>query len=433
MKYYSLNNPQITASFQQAAVEGLAKDKGLYFPSEIPVLDPAFFQNIENLSSTEIALEVIKAFVGKDIPEKELELIVEQTLSFDLPVVKTTKDTYALELFHGPTLAFKDIGAGFMSRCLRSFVKDTDKKVTVLVATSGDTGSAVANGFYKVKGVDVVILYPKGKVSAVQEKQLTTLGENITALEVDGDFDLCQAMVKTAFLDPDLKDCFLTSANSINVARWLPQMFYYFLTYKQLKHLNKPIVVSVPSGNFGNICAGLLAKKMGLPIDHFVASTNVNDTIFRYLNQNVYAPNKTIETYSNAMDVSDPSNFVRIMALYNNDMDQLKQDLTAFSFTDEQTTEQMKSYYQECNYLLDPHASVGLLGLNQYKEQQDNKDFTGVYLATAHPIKFADCILEHLDLKVPLPRGMKDLLQKQKKSIEIKDYQELKQLLLERK
>lgn len=433
MKYYSLNNPQITASFQQAAVEGLAKDKGLYFPSEIPVLDPAFFQNIENLSSTEIALEVIKAFIGKDIPEKELELIVEQTLSFDLPVVKTTKDTYALELFHGPTLAFKDIGAGFMSRCLRSFVKDTDKKVTVLVATSGDTGSAVANGFYKVKGVDVVILYPKGKVSAVQEKQLTTLGENITALEVDGDFDLCQAMVKTAFLDPDLKDCFLTSANSINVARWLPQMFYYFLTYKQLKHLNKPIVVSVPSGNFGNICAGLLAKKMGLPIDHFVASTNVNDTIFRYLNQNVYAPNKTIETYSNAMDVSDPSNFVRIMALYNNDMDQLKQDLTAFSFTDEQTTEQMKSYYQECNYLLDPHASVGLLGLNQYKEQQDNKDFTGVYLATAHPIKFADCILEHLDLKVPLPRGMKDLLQKQKKSIEIKDYQELKQLLLERK
>ncbi|PZR08336.1 MAG: threonine synthase [Flavobacterium psychrophilum] len=318
MKYYSLNNHTIKSSFAAAALTGIAPDKGLYFPESIPQLEQEFITTIEHYSNTEIALKAITPFIGEEIPQDILRNIVEETLSFDFPAVEVEKGIYALELYHGPTLAFKDVGARFMSRCLNYFTQGQNKKTTILVATSGDTGGAVASGFLGVEGINVVILYPSGKVSNIQEKQLTALGQNITALEVQGTFDDCQDMVKQAFLDKDLEHINLTSANSINIARWLPQMFYYFFAYKQLKHLGKPLAISVPSGNFGNICAGLMAKKIGLPIGHFIAATNVNDTVPRFMQSQQYKPQATTETLSNAMDVSNPSNFVRILELFEN-------------------------------------------------------------------------------------------------------------------
>ncbi|MCC9043468.1 threonine synthase [Myroides sp. M-43] len=428
MKYYSLNNPQRIASFKEAAIQGIAEDKGLFFPMEIPRLDKAFFDNMQHLSKEEIAYLVISCFVGNDIEEQELRQIVRETLAFDFPVVPIDKDIYTLELFHGPTLAFKDVGAGFMSRCLRSFVKGKKEKVTILVATSGDTGGAVAHGFYDVQGIEVVILYPKGKVSSIQEKQLTTLGKNIKAIEVEGSFDDCQAMVKKAFLDESLKDCHLTSANSINIARWLPQMFYYFLMYKELQHLNKPLVVSVPSGNFGNICAGMLAQQMGLPISHFIAATNANDTIPRFFWSKAYTPKQTIETISNAMDVSDPSNFVRILELFAKDAEELGRDLSAYSFTDKATLALIEEQYAKNGYLLDPHASVGYLGIKEYAKE--HQDFTGVFLGTAHPVKFPECIEQLLNIEIPIPDRLKDIMKGEKKSIVIQNYEELKRVLL---
>lgn len=428
MKYYSLNNPQRIASFKEAAIQGIAEDKGLFFPIEIPRLEKTFFDNIKDLSKEEIAYQVISPFVGNDIAEEELRQIVRETLAFDFPVVPIDKDVYTLELFHGPTLAFKDVGAGFMSRCLRSFVKGKKEKVTILVATSGDTGGAVAHGFYDVEGIEVVILYPKGKVSSIQEKQLTTLGKNIKAIEVEGSFDDCQAMVKKAFLDEGLKDCHLTSANSINIARWLPQMFYYFLMYKELQHLNKPLVVSVPSGNFGNICAGMLAQQMGLPIDHFIAATNANDTIPRFFSSKAYTPKQTIETISNAMDVSDPSNFVRILELFAKDAEELSNDLSAYSFTDKATLVLIEEQYAKNGYLLDPHASVGYLGIKEYAKE--HKNFTGVFLGTAHPVKFPECIEELLNIEIPIPDRLKDIMKGEKKSTVIQNYEELKRVLL---
>lgn len=341
MRYYSLNNNQLTASFKQAVIKGIADDKGLYFPEEIPQLPKDFIDNIEYFSNDEIAYECIRPFIGDAIPEKALKGIIKDTLSFDFPLVQLNDNLHILELFHGPTLAFKDVGARFMSRCLGYFSKAHECTI-VLVATSGDTGSAVANGFYKTPGVQVVILYPKGKVSHIQELQLTSLGENISAIAVDGSFDDCQAMVKTAFLDDDLKSLQLTSANSINIARWLPQMWYYFFAYKQLKCKRKNVAISVPSGNFGNICAGLLAQKMGLPIKHFIASTNANDVVPNYLKTKQYQPKPSLQTMSNAMDVGDPSNFVRIQELFNHDFDQLKNNLSAISFNDEQTKTAIK-------------------------------------------------------------------------------------------
>lgn len=428
MKYYSLNNPQRIASFKEAAIQGIAEDKGLFFPIEIPKLEKAFFDNIQYLSKEEIAYQVISPFVGNDIEEQELRQIVRETLAFEFPVVPIDKDVYTLELFHGPTLAFKDVGAGFMSRCLRSFVKGKKDKVTILVATSGDTGGAVAHGFYDVEGIEVVILYPKEKVSSIQEKQLTTLGKNIKAIEVEGSFDDCQAMVKKAFLDEGLKDCHLTSANSINIARWLPQMFYYFLMYRELQHLNKPLVVSVPSGNFGNICAGMLAQKMGLPINHFIAATNANDTIPRFFSSKAYTPKQTIETISNAMDVSDPSNFVRILELFAKNAKELSNNLSAYSFTDKATLELIEEQYEKSGYLLDPHASVGYLGIKEYAKE--HKDFTGVFLGTAHPVKFPECIEELLDIEIPIPDRLKDIMKGEKKSTIIQNYEELKGILL---
>ncbi len=377
MKYYSLNNPTIKSSFKEAAITGIAPDKGLYFPENIPELESEFINNIEQYDNVEIALKVITPFIGEEIPQEQLRKIIAETLSFDFPTVEIEHDIYALELYHGPTLAFKDVGARFMSRCLNYFTEGEKKTTTILVATSGDTGGAVASGFLGVDGIDVVILYPSGKVSEIQEKQLTALGQNITALEVDGSFDDCQDMVKQAFLDEDLKNRNLTSANSINIARWLPQMFYYFFAYKQLKYLGKPLVVAVPSGNFGNICAGLMAKKIGLPIEHFIAATNINDTVPRYIETHKYTPETTKETLSNAMDVSNPSNFVRILELFNNEFDELKKGLSSFSFTDSQTIETIKKLYKDNNYIADPHGAVGYLGLKNHL--QNTQKYTGVF------------------------------------------------------
>lgn len=428
MDYYSLNNSENKASFSEAVIKGIAPDKGLYFPKKIKVLSKAFFDEIEYFSNAEIAYQTIKQFVGNDIPEQELKAIINDTLSFDFPLVKLNNNNYVLELFHGPTLAFKDVGARFMSRCLGYFSKESCKKTTVLVATSGDTGSAVANGFYKTPNVDVVILYPKGKVSYIQELQLTTLEENITAFAVDGTFDDCQAMVKNAFIDEELKSVQLTSANSINIARWLPQMWYFFFAYKQLKNKNKDIVISVPSGNFGNICAGLLAKKIGLPISHFIASTNVNDTVPNYLKTAEYKPKVSQQTISNAMDVSDPSNFIRIKELFSNDINALKTVLSAYSFTDDATREKVKKLKEKYDYIADPHGAVGQLGLDKYQEEYP--DSIGISLETAHPIKFLEVVEPIIDEKIDLPEHISGILNKVIKNHEINSYKELKTYLL---
>lgn len=428
MKYYSLNHNAPEVSFKEAVIQGLASDKGLYFPQTITPLNPAFFNVIENLSHNDIAFDVIQQFVGDEIPEDNLREIIKDTLSFDFPVVEVENGIYSLELFHGPTMAFKDVGARFMSRCLAYFNKDKkDSKNTVLVATSGDTGGAVASGFLGVDGVDVVILYPSGKVSDIQEKQLTTLGKNIKALEVDGVFDDCQDMVKKAFLDESLAHKNLTSANSINIARWLPQMFYFFFAYKALKSQNKPLVFSCPSGNFGNICAGIMAKKLGLPIEHFVASTNVNDTVPRFLASGKYDPKPSKATISNAMDVGNPSNFIRIQELYNNDLKAFEKDFSSYSYTDEETLEALKNIYKVEGYIAEPHGAVGYLGLK--KELQKHENAIGVFLETAHPIKFLDVVEPALGIKLPIPEQIESVINEDKVSVKIKTYEELKAFL----
>jgi threonine synthase len=430
MKYYSLNNRLHKVSFKDAAITGIAPDKGLYFPENIPQLDADFIENIENYTEADIAYKVIAPFIGDEIPEAELRQIIEETLSFNFPLVEVEEDVYSLELFHGPTMAFKDVGARFMSRCLNYFTRDdAGKQVTVLVATSGDTGGAVASGFLGVEGINVVILYPSGKVSDVQEKQLTTLGQNITAFEVEGTFDDCQDMVKKAFLDDALKDVSLTSANSINIARWLPQMFYYFFAYKELRKKGKPLVFAVPSGNFGNICAGMMAKKMGLPVAHFVAATNANDTVPRYMHTQEYMPNSTVETMSNAMDVSNPSNFVRILELFDNQFAKLDEELTSYSFTDKETIAALQKVYTEDEYLCDPHGAVGYLGLKKYLADK-HSNYTGVFLETAHPVKFADSINKNLAIELPIPEQIKSVMNGEKKVTAISNYEELKDYLL---
>jgi threonine synthase len=430
MKYYSLNHNAPKVSFQEAVIQGLATDKGLYFPDKIIPLPQHFFETIENLSHAEIAYEVIKPFVNNDIPDAVLKEIVTQTLCFDFPLVEVEKDIYSLELFHGPTMAFKDVGARFMSRCLGYFNRENqNQKNTVLVATSGDTGGAVASGFLGVKGVNVVILYPSGKVSDIQERQLTTLGQNIKALEVDGFFDDCQDMVKKAFLDEELKNMCLTSANSINIARWLPQMFYFFFAYKALKKQNKPLIFSCPSGNFGNICAGILAKKLGLPIQHFVAATNANDTVPRFLTNGIYEPKPSVATISNAMDVGNPSNFVRIQEMYNNNLKEFYKDFSSFSYTDSDTISAMKFIFETNQYIAEPHGAVAYLGLKNELKNQPNA--IGVFLETAHPIKFLDIVEPTLHMKLPIPEQIESVLNQEKVSLKIKTYEELKSFLLE--
>tara|TARA_B100000767_G_C19774287_1_gene541744 strand:+ start:2657 stop:3952 length:1296 start_codon:yes stop_codon:yes gene_type:complete len=430
MIYKSLNKKSKPVMFEEAVIRGIAPDRGLYFPEKIHRLPDSFFKNIEIKSIHEIAFQVISPFLEASIPEEKLKKIIEETLDFDFPIISINKQIATMELFQGPTLAFKDVGARFMARCLSYFNQNNNtQKVTVLVATSGDTGGAVANGFLGVTGVEVVILYPKGKVSKVQEQQLTTLGQNITALEVDGVFDDCQDMVKTAFLDKEItKKKKLTSANSINIARWLPQMFYYFFIYKELKKLKKPIVISVPSGNFGNICAGLMAKEIGLPIDHFVASTNINNVVPNYLKTGIYKPIKSSPTISNAMDVGDPSNFIRILKIYKGNFKTLKQTFSGYSFTDNETREALKEIYQISGYISDPHGALGYLGLKEYLKNYPEK--YGIFLETAHPVKFLDTVEETLGIKVKIPRRLKETLTKTKRNIKIKNYEGLKSFLL---
>jgi len=428
MNYYSLNRKAPNSTFADAVVRGLAPDKGLYFPESITPLDASFFENIENKSNPEIAFEAIKQFIVPEIPEDVLKTIVEETLNFDFPVVNINRNISTLELFHGPTMAFKDVGARFMARCLGYFNKDNTNEVTVLVATSGDTGGAVANGFLGVKGVNVVILYPSGKVSDIQEKQLTTLGQNITALEVDGVFDDCQDMVKHAFMDEELTSKMqLTSANSINIARWLPQLFYFLFTYKQLKSQHKDIAFSVPSGNFGNICAGMVAQKLGLPVKHFIAANNVNDTVVNYMATQSYNPKPSVQTISNAMDVGNPSNFIRIQELHNNNFETLKANLSSFSYTDAETKSALLELYKDFNYIADPHGAVGYLGAKTYLK---NNDAHVVFLETAHPTKFLDVVEDVIEKTVPLPPQIESVMDKEKVAIAISSYEELKGFLL---
>jgi threonine synthase len=430
MKYYSLNKTAPVVDFKEATIRGLAPDKGLYFPEEIPKHEESFFNEIENYSDEEIAFQIIQPFIRDVIPENDLRKIIAETINFEIPLKPINEQISSSELFHGPTLAFKDIGARFMSRCLGYFVKNNDKKITVLVATSGDTGGAVANGFFNVEGVDVVILYPSGKVSSVQEKQLVTLGNNIHAIEINGTFDDCQQMVKQAFSDEDLnKKLFLTSANSINVARWLPQQFYYLFAWKQWSDKKNPPVISVPSGNFGNICAGILANISGMPVNHFIAACNANKVVPDFLETEKYQPQKAIATISNAMDVGNPSNFVRILELFNHQFLDLKIKLSSVSISDEETRETIKEVYQKENYLLDPHGAVAYLALKNYlKIHGDQK---GYFLETAHPVKFYDVVEPVINQKIPIPEKIKSILGKEKLSFQMEaDFEKLKEFLL---
>ena len=429
MKFFSTNKKSPAVDFKEATIRGQAPDRGLYFPEHVPVLPRSFLDQFKHMPKEDIAFRVIKPYVGETIAENELYRIVSETVNFDFPLVKVSDNSYALELFHGPTLAFKDVGARFMSRCLGHFSKDTNRKVYVLVATSGDTGSAVANGFYDVEGVEVVILYPSGKVSAVQEKQLTTLGKNIHSLEVNGTFDDCQKMVKEAFTDHELANkLFLTSANSINVARWLPQQFYYFYALREWQH-NDPPVISVPSGNFGNICAGLIAYKSGLPVKHFVAACNANDVVPEYFKQGEYHPKPAKATISNAMDVGDPSNFVRILQLFNNDFGSLKDLISSFSISDEETKETIVEVKDKYGYLLDPHGAVAYTALQKYLSADKNSP--GIFLETAHPVKFYDVVEPLLKEKIKIPDNLSDLMGRKKVSTKISTYYtEFKEFLL---
>lgn len=429
MNYFSLHKKAAKVSFKNAVIKGIAEDKGLYFPESITALTKDFIDNITDYSDHEISYQVIKQFIGNEIPEKKLKQIIKETLCFNFPLVAIEDNIQTLELFHGPTMAFKDVGARFMARCLGYLNAESKKEVTVLVATSGDTGGAVASGFLDVKNVKVVILYPSKKVSDVQEKQLTTLGKNIFALEVDGTFDDCQAMVKKAFLDDSITNIKqLTSANSINVARWLPQMFYFFIAYKQLKDKTKDLIVSVPSGNFGNICAGMMAKNLGLPIHQFIAATNVNDVIPQYLLTKEYNAKPSTQTISNAMDVGDPSNFIRIQEIYNNDFDSLIKDLCSYSFTDEETRRAMAYLNKNCNYVADPHGAVGYLGLKEYNLPADSN---GIFLETAHPVKFLDVVEPVIGKTIEYPEQILAVINNQKKATYINSYSELKSFLLD--
>ena len=432
MKYYSLNNNAKDVSFLDAVKKGLAPDGGLYFPKNTPFLSKDLIKNIKSFSNHEIAFKAIETFVGDDIPSERLKKIIEETLSFDFPIIPITNSISSLELFHGPTLAFKDIGARFMARCLAyaNEIQETEK-LTILVATSGDTGGAIADSFYDVEGINVVILYPKEKVSPIQEKQLTTFGKNITALEVNGTFDDCQDMVKSAFIDSEItKKQALTSANSINIARWLAQMFYFFIAFKERPNPDKKLAVSVPSGNFGNLCAGLMAKEMGLPIDHFIASTNINNTVPNYLETGIYSVKKSKATLSNAMDVGEPSNFIRIQKIFNNDFYKIKKSISGSYFNDSETKKAIKEIFNNNKYITDPHGAIGYLGLKSFLNSTEEK-FSGIFLGTAHPIKFANTVEKTLKIKIDVPERLKSILDLNKKSIQIENYDQLKSFLLD--
>ncbi len=414
MNFYSTNNKEYSVSFREAVIEGLPADNGLFFPEYIPQLKSGFMNSFRSLSLPEIAHEVLAPYVTGDIPSNILQSILEETLNFEIPLVPVKKNISALELFHGPTLAFKDVGARFLARCLGHFALAADQKVTVLVATSGDTGSAVGHGFLNVPNVEVVILYPSGKVSPLQEKQLTTLGNNITALEINGNFDDCQNMVKQAFLDKTLRsELQLTSANSINVARWLPQSVYYFWAAVHAPK-DKKLVISVPSGNYGNLTAGLLAKKMGLPIDHFIAASNANKIIPEYLHTGRFNPAPSIATLSNAMDVGNPSNFPRLLEVYDRVFENIKSQVSGTSYSDEQTKGTIRKVYESTGYLMDPHGAIGYLALEDFGLGDDE---SGIFLETAHPGKFDEVMNQILDFRISLPERLNERLSMQKHAI----------------
>lgn len=434
MKVYSTNNKENFVGFEEALIKGLAEDGGLYMPEKIGVVSDEFLEKIRGETEIsnilqEIAFEIATVLIGEDIDPSALREIIKDALNFDAPLTDLNESVHALELFHGPTLAFKDFGARFLARLMSHFLEKIDKEITVLVATSGDTGSAVASGFFNIPGIRVVLLYPSGKVSKIQEQQLTTMGGNITALEVEGTFDDCQRLVKQAFLDPDLnKRLVLTSANSINIGRLLPQIFYYFYAYYQLKDKSKPVVISVPSGNFGNLTAGLIAKKMGLPIARFVAAVNANDTFEKYLETGKFTPKKSVETMSNAMDVGNPSNFARIMELYNHDLGKVRADIWSKSFSDEETSTAIKEVYEKYNYIMDPHGAVAYLGLMEY--QKAHPDTNGIFFVTAHPAKFADKVEPIIGEKIQMPERLALCLQKKKQTVKISsDFAEFKKCL----
>lgn len=428
MKYYSTKKSVPVVDLKHAVTKGLADDNGLFMPERIEGFSADFFKNIHQLSFQEISLEVAKKFFGEDVDETHLKELVYDALNFDCPVVPVQKNIYSLELFHGPTLAFKDVGARFMARLLAYFLEKSDKTVNVLVATSGDTGSAVANGFLGVEGIHVYVLYPKGKVSAIQESQFTTLGQNITAIEVDGTFDDCQRLVKSAFLDKELNQKLtLTSANSINVARFLPQAFYYFNAFARNTEKDKDLVIAVPSGNFGNLTAGLFAKRMGLPIKQFIAANNENDIVFNYLNTGKYEPRSSVQTIANAMDVGDPSNFVRILDLYGNSHEAIAKDILGFRYSDAEIRKTVARVYQECGYLLDPHGACGYQAL----EDSLKANQVGIFLETAHPAKFTETVEEIIGTgNVPLPEKLAEFMKGQKQSIALgKDFEGFKAFL----
>ena len=424
MKYYSTNGHSPEASLQEAVVRGLAPDKGLYMPREIKRLPDSFFRRIGDMTLPEMATHVADAFFGEDVPADTLRHIVHDTLNFDIPLARVTDSIRSLELFHGPTLAFKDVGARFMARLLGYFIRreDSRRQVHVLVATSGDTGSAVANGFLGVEGIHVHVLYPKGKVSDIQEKQFTTLGRNITALEVDGTFDDCQALVKSAFMDAELNArLMLTSANSINVARFLPQAFYYFYAYAQLQREGRAdnVVVCVPSGNFGNITAGLFARRMGLPVKRFIAANNRNDVFYEYLQTGTYTPRASVPTIANAMDVGAPSNCARVLDLYGNSHAAICADISGATYTDGQIADTMRRVWQEHHYLLDPHGACGFRALSEGLRPGE----TGVFLETAHPAKFKDTVERIIGSPVAIPAKLQAFMQGQKQSVPMaRDY-----------
>ena len=431
MNYYSTNGKAPIATLEKAVVKGLAEDKGLYMPENIKPLPQSFFDNIENLSFQEIAYTVADAFFGEDVDAESLKKIVYDTLAFDVPAVKVTDTIYSLELFHGPTLAFKDVGARFMARLLQYFLKKEGKgQVNVLVATSGDTGSAVANGFLGVDGIHVYVLYPKGKVSPIQECQFTTLGQNITAIEVEGVFDDCQALVKSAFMDADLNAHMkLTSANSINVARFLPQSFYYFYAYAQMKKIGKAdqLVACVPSGNFGNICSALFGKKMGLPIKRFIAANNANDIFYKYLQTGEYNPKPSVQTIANAMDVGAPSNFARIYDLYKKDHKAICADISGATYSDAQIAETIKQVKAETGYVCDPHGACGYRALAEGLKAGE----TGFFLETAHPAKFKDTVDRILGEDIDIPAKLQAFMKGKKQSIPMsKDFADFKAFLL---
>ncbi len=417
MNFYSTRNATAPWKFKDAVIQGLAPDGGLFMPERITPFPKEYFETLPGKSLPELSFDVARQLLGGLIEENVLRDIVNRTVNFDVPLVKLEEGVWAMELYHGPTLAFKDFGARFLAGLMGHFAGSLDREIVVLAATSGDTGSAVANGFYNVKGVRVIILYPSKKVSPLQEKQLTTLGGNITAWEVDGTFDDCQRLVKQLFLDEELRKKFLlTSANSINLGRLIPQSFYYFHAWAQLSKLGMPVVFSVPSGNFGNLTAGILAARLGLPISRFIAATNTNDIVPAYLVSKVFSPRASQTTISNAMDVGDPSNFARMLHLYENNHSKMTADITGYSFSDENTRDAMKSVYQKYQYILDPHGAVGYLGLKKYQREQQ-ADVNGVFLETAHPGKFSEVVEDTLQIRLSLPPALESLKSKKKESV----------------